>query len=128
MFTEQQIKEFFQQVIDRVTTEMNALNERIQTLENDNQQLHDKLADANTINEQVNALRQAIVERDSRVTSLEAELRSETDGHKITVAQYDEWKQQVGEYVKQVTDLTAKLDRMTSIVAPVADLHVVAAS
>jgi predicted RNase H-like nuclease (RuvC/YqgF family) len=128
MFTEQQIKEFFQQVIDRVTAEMNALNERIQALENDNRQLRDKLADANTANEHVNALRQAIVERDSRVTSLEAELRSEANGHKITVAQYDKWKQQVGEYVKQVTDLTAKLDRITSIVAPVADLHVVAAS
>ena len=151
-------------LVSGLQQQVNDLRERINTLEQANYNLQQSLNDANSrveslthdvsthqeaaraANEHANALRETIVQRDSRVYELEGNLRSETDAHRITkadlddarratseqeanyirtrdelnatVTQRDEWISKANQLGIENAELRAKLDRVMSILNP----------
>jgi chromosome segregation ATPase len=138
--SEATMREFFQSVVDKVAElstqaskveqleqRINALNERVSGLEQENAQLRSDLNGAtNTVHElsaQLNdtnakldvergvsaALRETIVTRDSRVTELSGNLEQEADAHKVTLRERDEAQSEVQDLKAYVAGLKENL-------------------
>ena len=116
---------------------------------------HSHEAAAVAANEHVNSLRETIVQADHRVADLSTSLKNEEDSHRITkadledarraVAEWEanynktkdelyitttsrnEWQSRADEYVREISELKAKLDKIQAALSPASiDLHVVA--
>jgi chromosome segregation ATPase len=158
------------QKVEELTQRVNSLTDRINELEQHNAQLAHDLDRANDMvrqaqaeaqqhrdaavgaNESVRALQETIANADHRVASLNEQVRSEIDSHRITRADLEDARKSVQESESQyvtvkgyvdgayaerdeairraneaeakANDLQSKLDRLTAILSP--SLHAVA--
>jgi chromosome segregation ATPase len=142
--SEATMKEFFQSVVDKVAElstqaskvemleqRINALNERVSGLEQENTQLRSDLNNAtgtvHELNRQLSevharfdderavtaGLRETIVSRDSRVTELADNLSQEQIAHATTLRERDEAKAEVNDLQRYVADLKSQVTAAT---------------
>lgn len=144
--------------------QVDSLAQRVRELEQNNYSLQQSLYDANgriaqlehevnthqaaatAANEQVNALKETIVQADYRVADLNTQVSNERDSHRITqsnledsrratqeweqrynstsealtmaTGERDEWRNRATDWERRASELQSKLDRLQSILNP----------
>jgi len=118
-------------LVSGLQQQVNDLRERINGLEQANYSLQQSLNDANgrvesltrevgthqeaarVANEHVNALRETIVQRDTKVYELEGNIRAETDAHRITRADLDDARRATQEWESKYNQTSDSLRAIT---------------
>ena len=138
---ENEMREFFQKVIDSVaelstqaskveglTNQVNALNDRLNHLEQTNRDLNNHVIETEAKLQQVErslddtargleneravsqSLRDTIVQRDAGVQSLEQSFRQEQDAHRLTTSERDDARQKIAELEQSLTSSKQSYD------------------
>jgi chromosome segregation ATPase len=121
-------------LVSGLQQQVNDLRDRLSQVEADNQVLRQQLTEAQSqvanwqrnsdtaneaariANEQINALRETVIQADHRVASLGTELKNEQDGHRITKADLDDSRRAVQERDERIGHISAARDEAQSLV------------